>query len=598
MAHGRTGYVRSHRRGGARNRRRISLAPWLLTGFALILVGGSVTAGVAYLMKGGCTGTAEATVVVTPRIESIMEQLNADWAKTSPSVDGTCAEIAIRSKESSEMATALAGEWDTKTQGTAPDVWVPDASAWVRKASVDADAERMMPDRQPSLARSPTVIAMPKEMAEAAGLTRTPQTWQQIIQKLSRPQGWKAYDHADWGRFKVALSDPQTSTAGLLSLMAISDADDSGDVGEDELPTLLDLKRVISLTAGGSTEIIDGLRKAAATDAKKAMTYVSAFPALEQDVVAYNLTKPKVPLVAIYPQNGTAEADFPYLMLNAEWNDSLKQKVATAFLRYVRGPEGKTAFLGAGLRDANRVAGPELVPANGVEQKVTALPRAILLPESLQHAAASWTAVTRATNVLLVFDTSGSTGQAVPGTGKTRLDMTKAAALNAMSLLDETARVGVWEFSRPNANNGADFRKVLAMAPLSKESGAATQREAVNRAVGNLRPGGNTGLYNTAWAACQEVAARYQPGSANLVLLLTDGADDNNVEGGLSLEQLVRNLRQRCGGGKPVKVITIGLGVDSDSGILRQISAATKAPSFSSPRSVDINQVVLTALFG
>jgi Ca-activated chloride channel family protein len=186
----------------------------------------------------------------------------------------------------------------------------------------------------------------------------------------------------------------------------------------------------------------------------------------------------------------------------------------------------------------------------------------------------------------------------VPGTGKTRLDLTKAAALNALGLLDETARVGVWEFSRPSANNGADFRKVLPMAPLSKEAGAATQREAVNEAIGGLRPGGNTGLYNTAWAACQEVAARYQVGAANLVLLLTDGADDNNVAGGLSLDQLVRNLRQRCGGTKPVKVITIGLGVDSDSAVLRQISAATKAPTFSSPRSFDISQVVLTALFG
>jgi Ca-activated chloride channel family protein len=252
--------------------------------------------------------------------------------------------------------------------------------------------------------------------------------------------------------------------------------------------------------------------------------------------------------------------------------------------------------MAAGLRDANRVAGPDVVPANGVAQKVTALPRAILLPESVQHAAASWTAVTRPTNVLFVFDTSGSTDAPVPGTGKNRLDLTKEAALNALGLLDDTARVGVWEFSRPRGGN--DFRKVLPMAALSRESGGATQREAVNEAIGNLTPGGNTGLYNTAWSACQEVAARYQTGAANIVLLLTDGADDNNVEGGLSLEQLVRNLRSRCGGSKPVKLITVGLGIDSDSAILRQISGATKAPSFSSPRSVDISQVVLTALFG
>ena len=76
--------------------------------------------------------------------------------------------MTILSKDSAEVATALAGEWDTETDGPAPDAWVPDSSAWVRKASADNDAERIMPDRQPSLARTPTVIAMPKPMAEAA----------------------------------------------------------------------------------------------------------------------------------------------------------------------------------------------------------------------------------------------------------------------------------------------------------------------------------------------------------------------------------------------------------------------------------------------
>src|SRR5688572_22297879 len=108
MPHGRTGYVRSHRRGGAR--RRIAVAPWIITALALVLVGGSVTAGVTYLMSGGCSGKAEATIVVTPRIKSIMEQLNLDWAQTSPEVGGVCAEVTIRAKDSAEVATALSGE--------------------------------------------------------------------------------------------------------------------------------------------------------------------------------------------------------------------------------------------------------------------------------------------------------------------------------------------------------------------------------------------------------------------------------------------------------------------------------------------------------
>jgi len=562
----------------------------------ILLVGAGVTAGYTFLIKGGCSGQAEATIVVTPRIESIMQRLAQSWEQTSPSVSGTCGSVTISAKDSAEVANALAGDWDTKSDGATPDAWVPDSSAWVRKASVDADAERIMPDLQPSLARTPTVIAMPKQLAQAAGMTAKPLTWQQIMAKLAVADGWKAYNHAEWGPFKVGLSDPQASTAGLLALMAISDTDDNGEVSPEEQATLLGLKKVVTHKAATTAEIFDGLRGVAETDPSKALTYVSAFPALEQDVLTYNLAQPKIPLVAVYPQDGTAEADFPYLILSASWSDAKRQEVAGAFLRYARGPEGKAAFQEAGFRDGNRSPGPALTPANGVAEKITALPRAILLPESVAYAAASWTAVTRPTNVLLVFDTSGSMGGEVRGTGKSRLDLTKAAALSALGLLDESAQVGVWAFS--TTNQGKDHRKLLPLAPLSKPTGNATQREAVNDAINSLEAGGNTGLYNTTWAACQEVNAKYQAGAANLVVLLTDGADDNNIAGSLSLDKLLSNLKGSCGGAaKPVQVITIGLGVDSNSDVLRQISTATKAATFSSPRSFDINQVVLSALF-
>ena len=593
-SYGRSGTVRSHRRGGSRS--RISLAPWLLGASAILLVGAGATAGYTFLVKDGCSGRAEATVVVSPPIESIMKQLGERWTSSSPSVDGTCGAVTVLSKDSAEVATALAGEWDISTNGARPDAWVPDSSAWVRKASADNDAERIMPDRQPSLARTPTVIAMPKPMAEAANMITEPLTWQQIIGKLNAADGWSSYNHAEWGPFKVGLSDPQESTAGLLALMAISDSDDDGEVSDDERTTLLGLKNVVSVTSTTTSEIFDGLRSASTGDQAAALGYVSAFPALEQDVLKYNLSQPSVPLVAVYPQDGMAEADFPFLVLQAEWKDPQRQAVASAFMSYARGPEGKNAFLDAGFRDGNRAPGPALVPANGVLAKVTALPRAILLPESVQFAAASWTAVTRPTNLLLVFDTSGSTGAQVPGAGKTRLDLTKAAALDSVALLDSAAQVGVWEFS--TSRGGQDFRTVLPLAALNAEQDDQTHRERVTAEINALEPGGNTGLYNTAWAACQEVSAKHVAGAANIVVLLTDGADDNNVSGGLSLQQLLDNLKGTCGSAeKPVQVITIGLGIDSDSDVLRQISSATNATTFSSPTSFDISQVLLAALF-
>jgi Ca-activated chloride channel family protein len=558
----------------------------------VVLLASGVTAAVAYVASGGCEGRQEATVVVTPRIETIMQRLNTDWAATEPSVDGTCVFVTVSARESAEVSAALAGEWDPKANGPTPDVWVPDASAWVRKASVDADAERIIPDLQPSLARTPTVIAMPREMAQIAGMVRTPLTWREIMDKLNRPGGWEAYERPEWGPFKVGLSDPQQSTAGLLALMAISDIDDSGDVSEAEQTALLELKKVVSVTTDSTSDIFTGLQQKAAESPAGPLEYVSAFPALEQDVLTYNLTKPTVPLQAVYPKDGTAEADFPYLILNAAWAQVKRQEAAAAFLTYVRSPAGRAAFQEAGLRDPNRAPSPDMTTANGVTQKVTALPRAILLPESVQQATASWTAVTRPTNVLFVFDTSGSMGGPVQGTRRSRLDLTKDAALNAVRLLDDSARVGVWEFSSTGGRR--DHRAIEPLAPL----GGSGHRADVTRTISNLAAGGNTGLYNTAWAACQEVQKRYAKGATNMIVLLTDGADDNNIANSITLGELTRRLKGACGGeSKPVQLVTIGLGVDSDSSVLRQISGATGANSYSSPRAFDVSQVFLTALF-
>jgi Ca-activated chloride channel homolog len=164
----------------------------------------------------------------------------------------------------------------------------------------------------------------------------------------------------------------------------------------------------------------------------------------------------------------------------------------------------------------------------------------------------------------------------------------------------------VWQFS--TVEQGRDYRSVVPIAPLeqpadgsvtgSSNNGAPSHLDQVTQAIKDLEAGGNTGLYNTAFAACQEVAAKRVAGAANLVVLLTDGADDNNVVGGLSLPDLVSKLKTTCGDPtKPVQLITVGLGVKADSAILRQISDATNAASYSSPTSFDISQVLLSALF-
>src|ERR1700704_3114297 len=75
--YGRNSTVRSHRRGGAR--RRINLAPWLITATVIVIVGAGATAGYTYFIKGSCSGESQASIVVTPRLESIMKKLGQSW---------------------------------------------------------------------------------------------------------------------------------------------------------------------------------------------------------------------------------------------------------------------------------------------------------------------------------------------------------------------------------------------------------------------------------------------------------------------------------------------------------------------------------------
>ncbi|HET6215320.1 MAG TPA: substrate-binding domain-containing protein, partial [Micromonosporaceae bacterium] len=496
MAYGRPANVRSHRRGGPR--RRLNVAPWIVVSVVVALVASGLTGGYLWLIKQSCSGSVKATVLASPGTASILEGLGREWATSEPAVDGKCASVDVASKDSADVAIALQNAWDPKVNGPAPDAWVPQSTAWVRKAANDADAERLIPDRQPSIARSPTVIAMPKPMAEKLGWPKKELHWQDVLQTLAaKKDGWAGYGQPDWGPFRFGMTDPARSTAGLLALTAILDADDDEEISDEEQQGLLKLKQSMAVYAERTEEILNEYAKQAETNTVAGLKYISAFPALEQDVLAHNLRHPKAPLVAIYPDN-SIEADHPFLVLqNAPWTRPDAQKVVTEFMAYVRGATGERELLDAGFRDPNRVPGKDLTVQNGVAPQITALPRAGLLPDSVSRAINTWTALTRPTNVLLVLDVSGSMKEKVPGFGKTRLELAKKAASDAVSLFSDDAHVGLWVFS--SAQQGTkDYRVVTPLDRLGDDTGGGrTRRAQMLQNIAELQAKNDTGLYDT-----------------------------------------------------------------------------------------------------
>jgi Ca-activated chloride channel family protein len=571
MPAGRSSAVRSHRRVTPRRK----VLPWVLIPLVLVLVGGGLTAGYVYFIKDLCSGSVTAEVVAPPRTANLLRNLAAQWSQTSPQVKGTCASVEVRDEEASVTAKTLTQEWNSSGSVKMPDVWVPQSSAWARAAaSSSAVADKLMPDRLPSVARTPVVIAMPRALAETYGWPASQLEWKDLLDKL-----------AGDASVKIGMSDPATSTVGLLALSAIIDTNDDSDVDAEEFKRVFAFQQRISVYKPSSDELF------AEYIAGKGQT-LAAFPAFEQDVVKHNEANPSLPLVALYPKNATTEADYPFLKLaNAPWTNPQRQEAAEEFLLFVKGEAGRNAVLAEGFRDSNRTAGSQLTPAKGVVTKLSALPRPLLLPEAISNTVRYWNGLTRPVNALLVLDVSGSMGGAVPGTGQTKLDLTKAAGTSAVSFFGDKSSAGLWSFSSPDVKGGTPYRELVKPAKI----GDANQRKKLTDELGKLVPGGNTGMYDTIWAAHQYQQQHFLEGAENFVVVLTDGADDDQLKG-LKLEELISRLKS-ADPAKPVKILTIAMGRETDSKALTDISTATGARSYSAARSFDISSVLIAAIF-
>jgi Ca-activated chloride channel family protein len=297
--------------------------------------------------------------------------------------------VDIESAETAAFIDKLGQPWNDKSGGAPPDAWVPDATVWARRAAVNPVVARMLPEQQPSMARSVSVIAMPKPMAQALGWPKAQITWSGLVNDVAAA-GWARYGKPEWGPLRIVVTDPTKTTAGLLAVAQMS-SDGAGATTAPGLTAVGKLKQIRTQVAASTDDIINELNKADRQGATAVFGYLSAFPALETDVINYNATNPTVPLVAVYPTDGSVDADNPYLVLRTNWSDPARQRVAEEFGSYLRGADGRKAYQSMGYRDAKRAASGDLTDENGVAPKVTTPVRTVPAPDAVAQALTAWT---------------------------------------------------------------------------------------------------------------------------------------------------------------------------------------------------------------
>jgi Ca-activated chloride channel family protein len=554
---------------------------------------------------GGRCGGDEVTLAVTASSEKaqLMKQLAAAYMREGHAIDGRCVRVEVTSKASGGAMAALAKGWDEAADGPRPDVWTPASSGWVRlleQRTLATDRPGLVPASIPKIAASPLVIAMPRPMAQALGWPNKQLGWSDVLELSQDDTGWARHGHPEWGQFRLGKTNPNFSTSGLNATIGAYFAATrlSSDLTEKDLASPKTRKFVEgverSVVHYGDTTLTFLSNLQRADDQGAGLSNISAVTVEEKSVWDYNQgnptgdpatlgrhPKPKVPLVAIYPKEGTLLSDHPWLALTAPWVDDAKRKASADLLAYLQGAGARAKFQEFAFRDGQAKPGPLVTESNGLLRDE---PKALLSPPAprvLDKLLRSWASLRKPANVLLVMDTSGSMGEQVSGTGKSKLELAKQAARNSLSQFAGGDQVGLWMFST-QLDAETDYRELVSIGPMDSQ-----RRAQLRERIDGLQPGGGTGLYDTSLAAHQFVEGRASAEDINAVVLLTDGRNEDN---GISLDNLLGQLRTEEGA-RSVRLFTIGYGEDADLDTLRRISQTTNAAAYDSSDPTSIDQI-------
>jgi hypothetical protein len=586
--------MRSIDRVSGRHRRNFNLKGAGVVGVAMAIVVVLAGSWLGYqrLADNGCSGSLKLTVAAATEIASAVDRAAQQWVSDGANVSGTCVTIAVSQVNPAIMAAAVAREHKVPITGlgsapasvVVPDVWIADSQTWLMR--LRAEASGFTPSDNASIAESPIVVGMPTKVAEGFGWPNKKLKWTDLLTQITTSN-----------KIKPGIVDPTRDAAGLAGLLALSSV--AGATPEGQAKAVGALRAL----AAGSSALRDDLMQRfphSADDPNDIASSLGAAPMSEEDVIAYNDQKPAVPLAALYLDPAPPALDYPFAVMPQ--TDPQKAAAASGLRAQLQKASFKDELAAAGLRAPDGTAGsgfampvgapaasPPVSSGGGTEGGGTAA--SSIDAGLISQAIGRWAAITVPGRVLSVFDISGSMLTKVPTAGnKTRAQVTQAAAFAGLQLFDDKWAVGVWLFSTELVGK-RPWREVVPISPLS------SARSRLQQSIGTIIPkrGGNTGLYDTALAAYQNVQDSWEPGKVNSVILFTDGKNEN--KDGLTRAQLIERLKGIKDPRRPVRMVIIGIGSEVDRGELQAITNATSAGGvFIAEDPAKMGQIFLEAI--
>jgi Ca-activated chloride channel family protein len=454
-----------------------------------------------------------------------------------------------------------------------PTIWSPGSRIWVNKANQtwrDRTGRLLIPNAEacPATMQVPLVIGMWRPMAEALGWPDQPLGWKDMAELATNPEGWAAYGHPEWGRFKFGHAHPDFSNSAMLSMIS----EVYSAAGKTAGLTVEDIKSQPVRDNVGAVEqaivhygkwdkwILDKM-------VERGPEYLHATPTYENNVVDYNrqyADELRFPLVAIYPLDGTFWVDNPLCILDTDWVTDEQKEAAVKFRDFFLSAEQQGKAVQWALRpaDSTIALGEPIDLAHGAVVSMT--PDNVPPLEEpgdvvVGYVSELWHEVKKKAVCVVLLDRSGSMSG-----GKMK------AAVEGVNLfidqMNPEDQIIVVAFND----------RIIELQPAGKVGEVG---ESLRAQVSNLYAESGTALYGAVIYAIERVEGlRAEYGDERLygIVLLSDGK--NEMSGGPSPMDMLNRLPSGTEAAA-TKIFTIAYGDDADVELLQTIANRTNALS-------------------
>jgi Ca-activated chloride channel family protein len=457
-----------------------------------------------------------------------------------------------------------------------PTVWSPASSVYLPVANAEwkrSHATELYSGNPNDLVLSPVVIAMWRPMAQALGWPDEQIGWEDISRLATSEEGWSEFGHPEWGVFKFGHTHPGYSNSGLVSIIAETYAGlgkqrglSTDDLRSSELRQFLKDVESSIIHYGTSTGFF-GERMF-----EFGPSYLSAAVLYENLVVAQEAKRlsgesSQIPVVAIYPNEGTFWSNHPYVILDAPWVDPAQKEAAKMFEDFLLAEQQQLKALDLGFRPAD----PSLPLASPLDTQHGAdptQPKTILeVPSAavINGIQLLWRETKKPVDLVVVMDISGSMAG-------DKITSARSSLMEFIQKLDDRDRLQIVLFSSDQ----------VTLTPLSELGG---KRQQVLDSVSGIFEGGDTTLYDSTMQAYEELQRDGDPKHIRAVVVLTDGEDTASTT---PLDAILSQIRAAQGeGGNAIKIFTIAFGDNANKGILKEIAESSGGKEYdSSPDTI------------